>query len=118
MPEKVFVNKQLGIIEVKSYGIVTRENLSSVLESIEAIMKETGIYKVIVDTSEEKILPNMWDLDGFGASIPATLKIAIVVIDEQPTARKTEFVKNVTSFNGVQIQTFASRQNSLEWLNE
>ncbi len=118
MPEEVSVNKELGIIEIKSYGIVTREDLSCVLEPVEALVKETGINKVLVDTLEEKELPNMWDLNGFGASIPVSLKVAIVFTEEQPTARKAEFVKNISSFRGVQIQTFTSREDSLEWLNE
>lgn len=118
MPEKVFVNKELGIIEVKSYGIVTPQDLSSVLDPIEALVKETGIYKVLVDTSEEKQLPNFLDLNSFGASIPVSLKVALVVTEEQPTAGKAEFVSNVAHIKGVKIKTFISREDSLEWLNE
>ena len=118
MPEEVFINKELGIIEVRSCGIVTREDLSCVLEPIETLSKETGINKVLVDTSEEKQLPAILDLDDFGATIPTFLKVALVVTEEQPTAKRATFVRNAASIRGVQIETFTSREDALEWLNQ
>lgn len=47
MPEEVFVNKELGIIEKASYGVVTHEDLFCSLQRIEAFAKETGIDKVL-----------------------------------------------------------------------
>ena len=116
MPEEVRVNKELGIIEVRSHGPVTRDDLFSVLEPIEALARETGINKVLVDTSGEEHLPGILDLDDFAASIPCFLKVALVVVEKQPTAKKASFVSNAAFCKGVEIQTFPSRESSLAWL--
>ena len=47
MPEEIKVNKELGIIEVNSYGKVTYEDTLSSLATIEKLMKETGIKRVL-----------------------------------------------------------------------
>ncbi|NQT15417.1 MAG: hypothetical protein HQ582_21855 [Planctomycetes bacterium] len=118
MPEEVSVNKELGIIEVWSHGVVTREDLSRTLQQTDALVKETGFNKVLVDTTEEEQLPAILDLDNFGASIPSSLRIAVLLAEAQPTAKKAEFVKNVASVKGVCMETFTSRGDSLEWLNQ
>lgn len=117
MPEEVFFNKDLGVIEVRSYGIVTREDLFSALELAKALLRETNINKVLVDTSEEEELPNILDLDDFGSSIPKYMKVAIVVTDGQPTVMRARFIGNIASVKGAKTKTFTSREDALEWLN-
>jgi hypothetical protein len=117
MPEDIFVNKELGVIEIKSYGDVTEEELYNVLGEVELIVKEHGIQKVLVDTSEEKQLPAIIKLDHFGKGIPKSLKVAILVSEKQPTVDKTKFVKNVASLKGTSITTFFSKEEAVEWLS-
>jgi type II secretory pathway component PulC len=117
MPVDVFVNKDLGVIEVRSYGVVTREDLFSALESTKVLINKINNNKVLVDTSEEKELPNILDLDDFGSSIPKYMKMAIVVTDEQPTAMRSRFIGNIASIKGAKTNTFTSREDALEWLN-
>ncbi len=117
MPVELFVNKDLGVIDVRSYGVVTREDLFSSLESAKMLVNETNINKVLVDTSEERELPNLLDLDDFGSSIPKFIKVAIVITNEQPTERSARYIGNVASIEGVHIDTFTTREDALEWLN-
>ncbi|MBW1812578.1 MAG: dephospho-CoA kinase [Deltaproteobacteria bacterium] len=49
MPEEITVNKELGIIEVFSYGKVTREDSESSMASLEKIINETNFTKVLAD---------------------------------------------------------------------
>jgi hypothetical protein len=118
MPEKVSVNTELGMIEVESYGVVTREDLSRSLEQVEARAKETGMHKVLVYTPKAEQLPAYLELDDFGAAIPPYLKVAVVVAVGQPTERKALFVVNVAKLKGARVKSFVSREQALAWLNQ
>jgi hypothetical protein len=117
MPEEVFVNRDLGVIEVRSFGAVSREDLAGSVEQIETLSKETGFSKVLVDISEEEELPNVLDLDDFGGTIPGFLKVAVVAVEGLPTAKKADFLRNVASVKGAQMELFTSRDEALEWLS-
>ncbi len=116
MPVEVLANKDIGVIEVRSYGVLTREDLFSAVESTKMLVIETKTNKVLVNTSEEKELPNILDLDDLGSSIPKYMKIAVVVSDEQPTAMRSRFIVNIASVKGAHIDTFTTREDALEWL--
>ena len=118
MPQRVLFNEELGIIEVISTGIVTHQDLQSSLQRIKAISEETGTDKVLVDTTGEEELPAVLDLDDFGATLPGSLKFAILVAEAQPTAKKAEFVRSTASIRGALMRTFASREDALEWLDQ
>ncbi len=117
MPVELFVNKDLGVIEVRSYGVVTRKDLFSALELSNALRVESNINKVIVDTSEEKGLPNILDLDDFGSSIPRSVKAAIIITNEQSMAMRSRFIVNIASVKGAHIDMFSTREDALKWLN-
>jgi hypothetical protein len=118
MPEKVFVNEELGIIEVESYGLVRNDDLLSSLAQIKALAKETGISKVLVCTPKTERLPSFLELDDFGAAIPPHLKVAVVVAVGQPTEHKAIFVVNVAKLKGARVEGFVSRKHALAWLNQ
>jgi hypothetical protein len=117
MPVELFVNKDLGVIDVRSYGIVTRKDLFSALELSNALRVKSNINKVVVDTSEEKELPTVLDLDDFGSSIPRSVKTAIIITDEQPMAMRSRFFVNIASVKGANIDMFSTREDALKWLN-
>ena len=117
MPQKVSVNTELGMIEVESYGVVTREDLTRSLEQVETRTKETGMHKVLVYTPKAEQLPSYLELDDFGAAIPPYLKVAVVVAVGQPTERKALFVVNVAKLKGARVKRFVSKEQALAWLN-
>jgi hypothetical protein len=118
MPEKVFVNEELGIIEVQSYGLVRNDDLLRSLQQIDALAKKTGINKILVCTPKTEQLPSFLELDDFGGAIPPHLKVAVVVAVGQPTEHKAMFVVNVAKLNGARVESFVSREHALAWLNQ
>jgi len=79
MPELAIVNAELGCIEVTSRGDVTTEELHRVLKDIEALAKQSGINKVLVDTTEEETIPLAYKLYDFGTAISDFLQVAVTV---------------------------------------
>ena len=58
MPDKVGFNRALNIIEVDSYGVVTKDDISSSIEKIQQIQEETDVGKLLVDTTGQGTLPS------------------------------------------------------------
>ena len=118
LPVEVLGNQGDGAIEVRSYGVVTSEELTGVLAPIELLARETEINKVLVDTSGEERLPSILELDDFAVAIPSSLQVALVITEEQPTAERAGFVRHAAYNVGAHIEAFHSRADALKWLNE
>ena len=117
MPEEITVIKELGIIEVFSYGKVTREDSESSMASLEKIINETNFTKVLADTRKQESAPGTMDIFNFGELLPRSIKIAILATGEQSTAQDVKFAENVAYNRGVNIKTFTSKEKALEWLH-
>ena len=118
MPEKVSHNKKLGIIEVRSYGVVSPEEIVSSVNLVEQIRTETGINKVLVDTLELKSFPSTMRIFDIVAQFPRSVRIAVVTSDEQPTKDDVRFTVTAASNRGVSIREFTSQADALEWLKK
>ena len=52
MPDKIRVNDARGIIEVQSYGEVTKKDIAESISKIQQILKTKGINEILVDTTK------------------------------------------------------------------
>jgi len=116
MPEDISVNKELGIIEVQSYGEVTYEDTLSSLATLEESMGQSGITKVLADTRNQEFRPSTAHVYDFGARLPRDAKIAVIVSQEQPTGQDVSFLCDVAQNHGVDVSLFWSRSEALDWL--
>lgn len=117
MPETVNINSELNIIEVMSFGDVTEEDAKSSLFSVERLSRETGISKVLVDTTEEKSLPEIFDIYRFASNLPRGVSFAVLVKESQDTKREVHFIETVAINRGLLVQKFTSRNEALKWLD-
>ena len=116
MPENITVNKELGIIEVDSYDRVSHEDSMVSLATLQTLMAETGIRKILSDTRRQNFHPDMFKVYDFGKRLPNNARIAVIVSQPQPTAEAVSFLENVACNRGVHIRLFGSRNEALEWL--
>lgn len=116
MSEEITINNELGIIEVFSHGKLTHEDSISSIAAIEKLMNETGVMKVLSDTRKQVSAPSTTGIFEFGARLPRSVKIAVIVSEEQPTAEDVSFLENVALNRGVNIKTFSSSEDALGWL--
>ena len=118
MPENLTVNKELGIIEILSYGKVSLEDSLSSLDTLHTLMGESGIRKVLSDTRKQNFQPSMMNIYEFGTKLPHKVQIAVIVSQDQPTTDAISFLDNVAFNRGVNIRLFGSRSDALEWLED
>ena len=116
MPENVTINNEHGIIEINSYGDITETILYESVNKLKQFREETGINKVLVDTTRQNSMPNTISLYNFGNNIPHLFKYAIIVSDLQPTKKDQDFLEAVTIKRGFRVQEFISREEAIEWL--
>ena len=117
MPEIVRVIKELGIIEVQSFGDVSVEDIASSVEFVKQIFKKAGINKVLVNTTKQESMPSTMNIfDFFSSNLPIDTKIAVLFTEKQPTESDIRFGEAVASNRGFSIQIFTSRDKALKWL--
>jgi len=116
MPEVVEINKDTGVIEVRSFGDVSLDDLDRTVTEINHIYEEHGIDRVLVDVRNGTSMPNTVELFYFAQSLPDVMRIAIWVAQDQMTMAKVQFVRTVASNRGQRIQIFSTHKDALEWL--
>ena len=116
MPENITINKELGIIEVHSYGDVTRDDLELSLATINQIAEDTGIRMVLVDTTEQETIPTITDTFYFVVKLPETFRFAIVVSEKQSSKDDQDFLDTVAYNRFINVKEFFSRKEAVEWL--
>jgi hypothetical protein len=119
MPETITVHDDLEIIEVHSFGQVTKEDLLQSLKAVDQIYQERGYNKVLIDAQEEEGIPNAVDLFMFGGNmeqsyIGKTGRFAVVT--SEATRKDLEFLVKTIREKGVKINTFMSVDEALDWL--
>jgi hypothetical protein len=118
MPETVTLNEELGIIEVRSYGIVSANDMASSIESVKKISKKTGIDRVLVDASDLQAMPDTVDIYDLANEFPRRTWIAVVGSEDQTSFRDLVFGETVATNRGVYIRVFTSEADALKWLGE
>lgn len=116
MPENITINKELGIIEVHSYGNVTREDLDLSLVTVKQIKEDTEIKRVLIDTTEQEKMPSIMDIFEFVEKLPETFRFAIVASEKQPTKDNHDFLETAAANRLLNVKKFFSRKEAIDWL--
>lgn len=116
MPENVSINQDLGIIEVNSYGKVTGKTLDASLKEVINLEKETGINRILVDTTQQTEMPSVMTLYNFANELPRNIRFAIVVSEGQDTKEDQDFFETVARNRGFSVREFTNRTDAIHWL--
>lgn len=117
MPDEVRFNREQNVIEVKSYGVVTKADISNSIKLIQQIQQETGVDKLLVDTTGQESLPNAIEIFEIFSVYPGEIKTALLVNKSQTTADDVEFVETVALNRGKSMQVHYDRELALRWLD-
>lgn len=117
MPEKVILNKKLRLINIKSMGVVTVEDLKQSLSEIIILKNESNFNRIFVDHKEATLLPRSVPTFNFGADISRILRgSSIALVTSQRTEYDINFFKNVVNAGGGNVHVFNSEIPALRWL--
>lgn len=120
MPDTVSLREDLRIIEVKSVGETTNEEMLQTRKILTQICQETNISGIIIDARESNSIPSIFAVLDFGAnlfrydSIPRTTRFAIV----SPKNKRAdcEFYTTVCKKRGLVVEVLDSVGEAEGWL--
>ncbi len=116
MPYELKVNKDSGIIELISFGSVSREQVIESMEKVNRLSEETGIKRLFVDSREVDAMPNTIDQFELTSKFPRFLKMAILIPEESELTATYKFGETVGVNRGIPIRVFVSESEAIEWL--
>ena len=116
MPDEITINKSEGIIEIRSYGLVTKEDIESSISEVIRIRESDGLYRVLVDATQQDSMPRTFNIFDIFSSFPRNIMCAIIVDKKQHNFPDLRFAETVALNNNVLVRLFESREDALEWL--
>jgi len=73
MPDNIKINKEIGVIEIQSYGKVTFEDIAGSIDKAKQIFEDEGINKILVDTTKIESTPSTIEIFKLFSSFPQEL---------------------------------------------
>jgi len=116
MPDKIRVNENLGIIEVKSLGEVSKDDIEQSIAKVREIYNERNIKKILVDTRRQETMPDTLDIFDLFSTFPREFKLALLIVESQATAEDISFGETVGVNRGVLVKIFYDEEQALQWL--
>ena len=116
MPDKIQVNEDLGIIEVESFGKVSKDDIAQSIANIREIFVEKNITRILVDTRKQETMPSTMDIFGLFSVFPREFKFALLVEQSQTTKESLSFAESVGVNRGVCMKIFDEKESALHWL--
>ena len=115
MPDEIRVDEELGIIEVRSYGEVSKEDIAKSIAEVRHIFATKGIDKIFVDTTKQENMPGTVQIYDLFRSFPREFKLALLMQEPQATERDIAFAETVASNRGAQVKIFYEKERALAW---
>lgn len=119
MPESVKLNESLGIIEVASFGTVTREDSLQSLREINAYLAQKSAKCVLVDARKQTVSSaRAANISKFAEMLPRGVKIALLYTRNHPNDAEITFLAASAIANSVSFRMFEDKDAALAWLKE
>ncbi len=119
MPEEVTIREELQVIQVKSWGDITKEDFKNTLDAILRIREDQGLTKVFVDATRVTSYPSTISIFEFGSEAADPLRGIRLAIASPPGQRdEPVFFETVTCNRGARVRAFDSPDAALAWLSK
>ena len=116
MPEDVYLNRSEGYIYIRSYGIVTLEELQRALEQVLVYQRESQVQVLLIDTREQERVPDVKEHYQFLQSVPSDLHIAILTNRKTETHGNQMFFAEAGRYKGKSVQLFSEERDAKKWI--
>lgn len=116
MPDELTINHSAGIIEIRSYGAVSKEDIGSSMSEIQRVRENDGLDRVLVDATEQDSMPRTFDIFDLFSTFPRNIRCAIIVVKKQHNFPDLRFAETVSVNNNVDLRLFETRESAIDWL--
>ena len=116
MPDQLKIIGSLNLAIIRSYGIVTKEDIRDSIIAVEALFHSGKINVVLVDATEQEYLPNVISLYNLSNELPFGVKIALFAHTDQITFENLQFFETTSHNKGKLLRLFRDKKEALMWL--
>ena len=119
MPEEVYLDKTSGVIIVRSWGHVSKEEIYASKDAIKTLAAGTALKKVLVDTREQTVPTSMatyYHLAGDIGDDPVLRGFKCAFLASASTAREASFFETAANNRGIKVRLFQTMEEALAWL--
>ena len=116
MPDTIRVNQALGIIEIESFGKVSKEDIAGSIARVREVFEEQGINRVLVDTTGQESMPGTLSIYDLFSTFPQEVRVALLVGSSQATGQDLSFVETVSRNRRIEVKIFEDRDEALRWV--
>ena len=116
MPNLVTVNKELGIIEVKAYGVLLKSEMEEAIAEICRIRQEEGINKILADATKVEKGPDTTETYFIWSEYPSGFRQAVLLRRSDPAGSDAKYIENLCLNRGLLTRVFETREDALQWL--
>jgi len=116
MPEEVVFLDDFNLIEVRSFGKVSKKNIEKTVFEIVKIQTEKHAFRVLVDTTKQTEMPNPTEIYNIFTDFPSDVKVALLTNANQKTEKEIYFCETVAINNGKMFKIFVNRNDAIKWL--
>jgi len=116
MPDTLKVDNEKEIIEIRSYGTLTKVDMEKSIEGLMELKRKHGIDKVLIDTTKLDSVPNTIEIFETMANFPHGFKVAIIIDKNKAIASDIRFGETVAMNRGKNIKVFSNNSSAINWL--
>jgi hypothetical protein len=117
MPDKIQVDEDRGIIEVESFGEVSKADIAQSISNVRQILIEKGINKILVDARKQETMPSTMGIFNLFSTFPREFRLALLAAQSQETEEDLSFAETVGMNRGVRLRIFYEKAQALRWLD-
>ena len=79
MPDRIRLNEDHGVIEVQSYGQVSKKDIAESISKVREVLSSKGISKILVDTTKQETMPSTTDIYMLFSDFPREFRLALLM---------------------------------------
>jgi len=118
MPDDLQINLARGLVQIRSFGVVTTENITASIKKTEEAFKLHGINKLLVDTTEQEQMPRILGIFNIFSTFPKHISLALYAKKNQITEEDIIFAETVAVNRGLNMKIFYTMAEALKWLDQ
>ncbi len=62
MPDVVRVNGELGIVDIVSHGVASKDDIAASFDQLKTLLETQKINKLLVNTTQQETMPTMGNI--------------------------------------------------------
>lgn len=118
MPRDYKIHKASELLFIDSYGLISKDDMLTSINTINRHYKNKKISKVIIDARKQESMPSLKDIVSLTGKLPKKIKLAVICPSSQETHRSVWITSKWNKKNGSDVKMFDTCSEAFDWLEK